>query len=92
MHGANFHSADFGGATIEENQLIHIRFAENIDFDIVKVENESLKNQISLFEDKIQLLRKGLEHTQSEFNSRENQEEIDKLQKQIKQIEEEKLR
>ncbi|WP_159069381.1 pentapeptide repeat-containing protein [Neisseria sicca] len=90
LHGANFHSADFGGATIEENQLIHIRFAENIDFDIVKVENESLKNQISLFEDKIQLLRKGLEHTQSEFNSRENQEEIDKLQKQIKQIEEEK--
>ena len=90
LHGANFHSADFGGATIEENQLIHIRFAENIDFEIVKVENESLKNQISLFEDKIQLLRKGLEHTQSEFNSRENQEEIDKLQKQIKQIEEEK--
>ena len=90
LHGANFHSADFGGATIEENQLIHIRFAENIDFDIVKVENESLKNQISLFEDKIQLLQKGLEQTQSESNSRGNQEEIDKLQKQIKQIEEEK--
>lgn len=90
LHGANFHSADFGGATIEENQLIHIRFAENIDFDIVKVENESLKNQISLFRDKIQLLQKGLEQTQSESNSRENQEEIDKLQKQIKQIEEEK--
>ena len=90
LHGANFHSADFGGATIEENQLIHIRFAENIDFDIVKVENESLKNQISLFEDKIQLLQKELEQTQSESNSRENQEEIDKLQKQIKQIEEEK--
>ena len=90
LHGANFHSADFGGATIEENQLIHIRFAENIDFDIVKVENESLKNQISLFEDKIQLLQKGFEQTQSESNSRGNQEEIDKLQKQIKQIEEEK--
>ena len=57
---------------------------------IVKVENESLKNQISLFEDKIQLLQKGLEQTQSESNSRGNQEEIDKLQKQIKQIEEEK--
>ena len=53
LRGADFHGANFLDATIEENQLTHIRFAENIEFSLVGTDIVSLQGLESSVEEEI---------------------------------------
>ena len=91
LHGADFYGARFVATTIEENQLTHIRFAENIESPYWDTGLVSLQAQIAESENKIRQLEKELEQAKS-VADQESQEEINRLENQLKQEREEKNR
>ena len=78
LYGADFRGANFLGATIEENQLTHIKFAENIEFSLVGTDFISLQAQALESENIIRQLEHELELT-----DKENKAEVKRLQNQI---------
>ena len=78
LYGADFRGANFLGATIEENQLTHIRFAENVEFSLVGTDFISLQAQALESENKIRQLEHELELT-----DKKNKAEVKRLQNQI---------
>ncbi len=94
LHGANFYGANFLGTTIEENQLTHIRFAENIEFSFAGADIVSLQAQESSVDEEIRQLKEKLKQVESKSksDSQNNQIENDQLRSQLEQKEEEKNR
>lgn len=92
LRGADFHGANFLDATIEENQLTHIRFAENIEFSLVGTDIVSLQAQESSVDEEIRQLKEKLKQVESKSksDSQNNQIENDHLRSQLEQKEEEK--
>ena len=78
LRGADFHGANFLDATIEENQLPYIRFAENVEFSLVGTDFISLQAQALESENKIRQLEHELELT-----DKKNKAEVKRLQNQI---------
>lgn len=91
LYGANFYGARFVATTIEENQFIHIRFPESIESPYWDTGLVSLQAQIAESENKIRQLEKELEQAKS-VADQESQEEINRLENQLKQEREEKNR
>ena len=91
LHGADFYGARFVATTIEENQFIHIRFPESIESPYWDTGLVSLQAQIAESENKIRQLEKELEQAKS-VADQESQEEINRLENQLKQEREEKNR
>lgn len=91
LYGANFYGARFVATTIEENQFIHIRFPESIESPFWDTGLVSLQAQIAESENKIRQLEKELEQAKS-VADQESQEEINRLENQLKQEREEKNR
>ena len=91
LYGANFYGARFVATTIEENQFIHIRFPESIESPYWDTGLVSLQAQIAESENKIRQLEKELEQAKS-VADQESQEEINRLDNQLKQEREEKNR
>ena len=91
LHGADFYGARFVATTIEENQFIHIRFPESIEFPYWDTGLVSLQAQMAESENKIRQLEKELEQAKS-VADQESQEEINRLENQLKQEREEKNR
>ena len=91
LHGADFYGARFVATTIEENQFIHIRFPESIESPFWDTGLVSLQAQIAESENKIRQLDKELEQAKS-VADQESQEEINRLENQLKQEREEKNR
>lgn len=91
LHGADFYGARFVATTIEENQFIHIRFPESIESPFWDTGLVSLQAQIAESENKIRQLEKELEQAKS-VADQESQEEINRLENQLKQEREEKNR
>jgi len=91
LHGADFYGARFVATTIEENQFIHIRFPESIESPYWDTGLVSLQAQMAESENKIRQLEKELEQAKS-VADQESQEEINRLENQLKQEREEKNR
>ena len=91
LYGADFYGARFVATTIEENQFIHIRFPESIESPYWDTGLVSLQAQIAESENKIRQLEKELEQAKS-VADQESQEEINRLENQLKQEREEKNR
>ena len=92
LRGADFHGANFLDATIEENQLTHIRFAENIEFSLVGTDIVSLQAQESSVDEEIRQLKEKLKQVESKSksDSQNNHIQNDHLRSQLEQKEEEK--
>lgn len=91
LHGADFYGARFVATTIEENQFIHIRFPESIESPYWDTGLVSLQAQMAESENKIRQLKEELEQAKSVADQK-NQEEINRLENQLKQEKEEKNR
>ena len=91
LHGANFYGARFVATAIEENQFIHIRFPESIESPCWDTGLVSLQAQMAESENKIRQLKEELEQAKSVADQK-NQEEINRLENQLKQEKEEKNR
>ena len=94
LYGADFRGANFLGATIEENQLTHIRFAKNIEFFLAGANIVSLQAQESSVDEEIRQLKEKLKQVESKSksDSQNNQIVNDQLRSQLEQKEEEKNR
>lgn len=94
LHGADFYGARFVATTIEENQLTHIRFAENIEFSLAGADIVSLQAQESSVDEEIKQLKEKLKQVESKSksDSQNNQIENDRFRSQLEQKEEEKNR
>mgnify|MGYP000843586353 FL=1 len=94
LYRTNFCGANFLGATIEENQLTHIRFAENIEFFLTQADIVSLQAHESSVDKEIRQLKEKLKQVESKSksDSQNNRIENDQLRSQLKQKEEEKKR